>query len=361
MWKCQLTTRADPTTKSASAGSRQHCSHSSSPIPEAPQIFLLAPSVDCTWEIHENLSLWQSFLKGTHLEVDQQKCQQQAPCLCCKGQMTASLSLAWQVPSSVPLSLAIRHIPWHHCIKERTGSKPLQECFILRSGLGRWHTYYEGQTNKVLLPLVVLRREGQIHPSPVPAQAWKWLRGWVPTGGAGIVSGGRHMREHMEREEKGSLSRERGCSTDGKEQEHPVWCKESLLWNNKNLRHASRGKGSAYNHLIRATMWTVKLKTNEAKPRKRWGGTLPKRVKITFHHEGSCRNWHTCSHPLQDGQHPLVLFHISTFITKYSGSCTYTGELPQAMEGRELIKAYTTAHSAEENQDSGKFKSFPKN
>lgn len=27
----------------------------------------------------------------------------------------------------------------------------------------------------------------------------------------------------------------------------------------------------------------------------------------------------------------------------------------------ELIKVYTTAHSAEENQNSGKFKSFPKN
>lgn len=223
-------------------------------------------------------------------------------------------------------------------------------------------TYLLRRTNKQSVTASGSAEEGRTDPPPpVPAQAWKWLRGWVPIGGAGIVSGGRHMREHMEREEKGSLSRERGCSTDGKEQEHPVWCKESLLWNNKNLRHASRGKGSAYNHLIRATMWTVKLKTNEAKPRKRWGGTLPKRVKITFHHEGSCRNWHTCSHPLQDGQHPLVLFHISTFITKYSGSCTYTGELPQAMEGRELIKAYTTAHSAEENQDSGKFKSFPKN
>lgn len=122
-------------------------------------------------------------------------------------------------PSSVPLSLAISHIPCHHCITERTGSKPLQECFVLRSGLGRWHTYYAGQINKVLLPLVVLRREGHGSIPPVPAQAWKWLQGWVPTG---VVSGGRHMREHTAREEKGSLSREWGCSTAGEEQEHCV-------------------------------------------------------------------------------------------------------------------------------------------
>lgn len=67
----------------------------------------------------------------------------------------------------------------------------------------------------MLLLLVVLRREGHRFIPPIPAQAWKWLLGWVPTG---VVSGGRHMREHTAREEKGSLSRECGCSTDGEEQ-----------------------------------------------------------------------------------------------------------------------------------------------
>lgn len=102
--------------------------------------------------------------------------------------------------SSVPLSLAISHIPCNHCIKERTGSKPLQECFILRSELGRWRTYYAGQISKVLLPLVVLGREGYVSLPPVPAQAWKWLPVWVPAGGAAVVTGRQtHATVHTKR------------------------------------------------------------------------------------------------------------------------------------------------------------------
>lgn len=41
----------------------------------------------------------------------------------------------------------------------------------------------------MLLPLVVLRREGYVTLSPVLAQAWKWFPVWVPTGGAAVVTG----------------------------------------------------------------------------------------------------------------------------------------------------------------------------
>lgn len=90
-------------------------------------------------------------------------------------------------------------------------------------------------------------------------------------------------------------------------------------------------------------------------------GELPKPVIITFHHEGSCRDWHTCSHFLHDGQYLLLIFYISTLHSKHTGSWTYAGELPQAMKRGELIKVYTTVHSAEDVKDHlGKFKCFEK-
>lgn len=91
------------------------------------------------------------------------------------------------------------------------------------------------------------------------------------------------------------------------------------------------------------------------------GGELPKPVVITFHREGSCRDWHTRSHPLRDGQYLLLTFHISSLISKHTGSWTYAGELPQATGGSELIKVYTTVHSAGDIKDHlGKFKCFEK-
>lgn len=95
--------------------------------------------------------------------------------------MTEALSLPWQ-PLFYQPHLANR------CVKERTGSKPLQECFVLRSELGRWRTYYAGQISQVLLPLVVLRREGHVSLPPAPAQARKRVPVWVPTGGAAVVT-----------------------------------------------------------------------------------------------------------------------------------------------------------------------------
>lgn len=142
------------------------CKHSSSPIPQVPQIFLLFPQ-----ETAPGKSM-KSWVWGRHFWREA-ICRWVTEMPAKANDRVAVSCLA--VPSSAPLSLAISHIPCHHCIKERTGSKGLQECFVLRRGLGRWHTYYAGQINIVLLPLVVLRREG--HGSiPVPAQAWKWLR-----------------------------------------------------------------------------------------------------------------------------------------------------------------------------------------
>lgn len=77
----------------------------------------------------------------------------------------------------------------------------------------------------MLLPLVVLRREGHRLTPPVPAQAWKWLLGWVPTG---VVSGGRHARTQGKGRERFPEQGVRG-SPDGEEQGHTGWGKESAV------------------------------------------------------------------------------------------------------------------------------------
>lgn len=91
------------------------------------------------------------------------------------------------------------------------------------------------------------------------------------------------------------------------------------------------------------------------------GGSCQKSVINTFHGEGPCRDWHTRSHPLHDGQYLILVFHISTLVSRHTGSWAYAGELPQAMEGKGLIKVYTTVHSAEDvNDHLWKLKCFEK-
>ena len=249
--------------------------------------------------------------------------------------------------SSVPLPLATSRVPCDRGIKERTGSKPLQECCRLRSESGRWCTYYAGPMSKVLLPLVVLRREGYISLPPAPAQAWKRLP-------ARVLQAGRRMRQRTRR------GRSRvpcpGCAAAAPRKSNRntlAGGKENPQWNHQNFQHASCGKGSQRSYLVRAMMWKVKLKTNEAKARKRYVGELPKPVIITFHREGSCRDWHARSHPLPDGQYLLLIFHNSTLISKCSGSWTYAGRASSG-HGRERISwgmVYTTAQRDEDVKD----------
>lgn len=62
----------------------------------------------------------------------------------------------------------------------------------------------------MLLPLVVLRRDGYVTLSPVPAQAWKWLPVWVPTGGGSSCyrqANACNSTHERESEETGSLTR----------------------------------------------------------------------------------------------------------------------------------------------------------
>lgn len=127
--------------------------------------------------------------------------------LCIVRAKWQSLSPAWQL---IHLHLATSLIPCNHGIKERTGSKPLQECFTLRSESGRWHTYYTGQLSKVLLPLVVLKREGYASHPPVPTRAWKWLPVRALTGTGRQT----HATVPTGRKALGSLTRVCSCSSD---------------------------------------------------------------------------------------------------------------------------------------------------
>lgn len=178
--------------------------------------------------------------------------------LCVVRAKRESLSPAWQLTH---LHLATSPIARNHGTKARTGSKPLQECFTLRSGSGRWGTYYAGQLSKVLLPLVVLKREGSASLPPVPTRAWA-LTGTGRQTHAPVPAG---------RKVLGSLTRACSCSSDGQVTEiHCKAVKKNLQQNNETLKHAVHGECSEYNYFIRTTTRKVKLKTKQAKPTKRY-------------------------------------------------------------------------------------------
>lgn len=167
--------------------------------------------------------------------------------LCVVRAKRESLSPTWQLTH---LHLATSPIARNHGTKARTGSKPLQECFTLRSGSGRWGTYYAGQLSKVLLPLVVLKREGSASLPPVPTRAWA-LPGTGRQTHAPVPAG---------RKALGSLTRACSCSSDERVTEiHCKAVKKNLQQNNKTLKHAVHGECSEYNYFIRTMTQKVKL------------------------------------------------------------------------------------------------------
>lgn len=213
------------------------------------------------------------------LQVEHQKCQRWKSSLYCKGQMTASLSLAWQLLHLFPLALAVSHVPCDHCIKERTGSKPLQECFILRSEI-RTVTYLLCRTNKQSVTASSSAGEGRkrIPLPPAPAQAWKWLPVRVPAGGAGAVCRQAEACDSTHRKGRVRFP-DQGVQRQLRWRAIGTHCKVartiySEITRTLSMHHVERAQ--EYNCLIRAMMWKVKLKTNEAKARKMYYGGAAK-------------------------------------------------------------------------------------
>lgn len=175
--------------------------------------------------------------------------------------------------SSVPLSLAIGHIPCNHRIKELAPTPA--GMFHIEEWI-RKVTYLLCRTNKQSVTASSSAEEERICIPPTSSSSsmevapslggHRWGRSCYRQAAA---CNSTHQKERIRFPDQGVQLQHRWRVIGT----HCKVARKIYSENNKNLKHTSRGKGSEYNYLIWAMMWKVKLKTNEAKARKRyWGG-----------------------------------------------------------------------------------------